>query len=497
MTDQQRADFSRAEGFPFDTTPFLDELGRRGVRFGRAYTPMPICSPARCSLMTGRYPKATRVRQNSARHNALAETHLMRFLRQQGYSCHLTGKNHSGLDDRDFDSTSHYFHTGATTAETTAEERAMDDWLVSLDHGVHPEPTPFPLACQPAVRIVDDAIDVVDQRDDRPFMLWLSFPEPHNPYQVPEPYFSLFPEEDFPERIAGPEAAQRKGGSWWWLRQLIERKRTGYDGRWRRYRANYCGMLRLIDDQIRRLVDHLEASGLRENTVIIFVADHGDYAGDYGLQRKGAGMPECLVRVPFLISGPGIAPRARARMDFVSLVDIFPTICEMVGEEIPVGVQGRSLWPMLTGASYPTEEFRSVYAESGFGGLPYTEDDAYPLHFSHEGQSFDELNSFTQSGNTKMVRMGQWKLLYDVLGRGELYDLSRDRAELNNRYDDPALANIRSRLLEELLTWTIRTEDDLPNAQYVAKRDKHNWYAPYRQEEPVVVDEIRLVPRAS
>src|SRR5207245_1930039 len=97
------------------------------------------------------------------------------------------------------------------------------------------------------------------------------------------------------------------------------------------------------------------------------------YAGDYGLQRKGVGLPECLVRIPLLFRGPGIPPQAALREEFVSLVDLMPTLCEMLGAEIPYGVQGRSLWPLLTGQAYPAAEFRSIYAEAGFGGLPYGE----------------------------------------------------------------------------------------------------------------------------
>src|SRR5919202_3749929 len=107
-----------------------------------------------------------------------------------------------------------------------------------------------------------------------PFFLWLSFPEPHNPYQVPEPYFSLFPEEAVPERVAGPEALARKTGplgeKWRWERHLIEASYPGYDAHWRRYRANYCGMLRLLDDQLRRFVGRLQARGLWENTILLF-----------------------------------------------------------------------------------------------------------------------------------------------------------------------------------------------------------------------------------
>jgi arylsulfatase A-like enzyme len=130
---------------------------------------------------------------------------------------------------------------------------------------------------------------------------------------------------------------------------------------------------------------------------------------------------------------------------------------------------------LLTGQDYPPEEFRSVYAELGFGGLPYTADERPPLHYPYDGPTFDELNSVTQSGNLKMVRMGQWKLLYDLLGRGELYDLEHDPGELQNLFDDPSHRDRRLTLTEELLRWTIRTEDDLPGARYLPKRGDHNW----------------------
>src|SRR5688572_17851466 len=99
MTDQQRADFSHAEGYPLDPTPFVDRLGREGARFRHAYTPMPTCGPARCSLMTGRWPKATRVRENSGLGNITALTDLPHTLREQGYRILLSGKNHTHLTE--------------------------------------------------------------------------------------------------------------------------------------------------------------------------------------------------------------------------------------------------------------------------------------------------------------------------------------------------------------------------------------------------------------
>lgn len=168
---------------------------------------------------------------------------------------------------------------------------------------------------------------------------------------------------------------------------------------------------------------------------------------------------------------------------------------------IPHGVQGRSLWPLLTGQSYPAEEFRSIYSTVGLGGLYYVEDDDIPYSSaslssgapqnksSIYGVGWDELNKVTQSGLQKMVRMGDWKLIYDMMGYGQLYHLSSDPCELNNLFDDPSAADAQKQLMEELLMWTIRSQDGLPtgtqNRKYQTKWSrKHNWYTPYRQRKP-------------
>ena len=468
MTDQQRADFFAGEGFALDTMPFIEALGRQGARFSRAYTPSPTCAPARCAMLTGRFPKATRVRENGGIKNIFRPDDLLDVLRAQGYALYLSGKNHTYRKVPDFDAAASYMHTGAHNPHKSEAEQAFDQWLLDLDHGVAPEATPFPLECQLPYRIVRDAIGHLEAHDrNKPFFLWLSFPEPHNPYQAPEPYFSLFPEDEMPAPVASAQDGARKGPKWRWEQQMIESKRPGYRDQWRRYRANYCGMIRLIDDQIRRFVDYLEAIGQKENTLFVFTSDHGDYAGDYGLQRKGVGLPECLVRVPLIIAGPQV--RAAARSEFVSLVDLFPTLCEMVGVEIPYGVQGRSLWPLLTGQACDPRQFKSIYAEVGFGGEFYDETERPPLHFPYEGPTFDELNSVTQSGKLKMVRQDRWKLLFDHTGHGELYDVQGDPSELNNLWDAPEHRVARQEMTEELLRWTIRTEDDLPLGAYTPK----------------------------
>lgn len=476
MTDQQRAGLTAAEGFPLDTMRFCDSFAATGTRVRRAYTTAPACVPARTSLLTGRWPSTHRVRQNSATHQVVRGADVLDVLRDAGYELHFAGKTHMYRGREDFDTfAGPYWHERGP--DETAQQQAFAQWLQSIDHGPSREPTPFPVEVQYPYRIVSDAIAGLRQRDrSRPFFSFVSFPEPHNPYQVPEPYFSMFAERDVPDRLAGPEAAYAKGGMFRWLRDLVEEKRPGYDDLWRRYRANYCGMLRLIDDQVRRLVEYLREAELLENTLVLYVADHGDYFADYGLQRKGAGLPDVLMRIPFWAVGPGVLARDNAT-DFVSLADLFPTVCEAVGQPIPLGVQGRSLWPLLTGGDYPAEEFASVYAERGFGGLPYAEDARPPLHFPYAGTKYDCLNSVTQSGFTRMLRHGDWKLTYDSTGVGELYNLAADPLELEDRWADPSLSELRAGLTELLLRWSTRLTDELPSANYETRRVPRNWWS--------------------
>lgn len=481
MTDQQRADLTAATGFSLDTMPTIDALGRAGTVFSAGYTPAPLCVPARVSMFTGRFPSAHRVRQNSTGKQAFFGEDLLDVLRGRGYAVGFSGKPHFHRELTDFDAArGPFMHEGG--APDGEGDAAFDAWLHDLDHGVADAPTPFPLENQLPYRIVSGAIDVMDElassQPGAPRFSWVSFPEPHNPYQVPTPYFELFDEAQVPARAAGPEARDAKGPMFRWLGELFETKRPGFDEQWRRYRASYYGMLRLIDDQIARLLEHLDL----DNTLVLFVADHGDFVGEYGLQRKGAGMPEVLMRIPFQVTGPGV--RAGQVLNApVSLVDILPTICELVDVPIPDGVQGRSLAPLLRGEPARSAEFGSIYGELGYGGVPYREDEHPALHFDYDGPTLDELNTVTMSGGMRMVREGRHKLTIDVDGHVELYDLQTDPVELVDLADDPDHASVRARLLETLARWMIRVADDLPRGAYVPKTAPHNWrWAPSTEE---------------
>ncbi len=483
MADQHRVGLTRRSGFPFDTMPALDRLAARGVAFDRAYTTAPLCVPARVSLLTGRWPHAHRVRQNPAERFAYFDKDLFQVVRAFGYKTGITGKNHSHVTPEKVDFYRSYGGSRGWTPEPAPKELVdFDTWRARLNHCVAPEPAPFPVESQFPYRIVSDAIEFIQQAGAQPFALWVSFPEPHNPYQVPKPYFDMFPPDKLPQRQAGPEALRTKGFKWQWLRQLEEQTYPGYDNTWRRTRSNYLGMLRLIDDQIGRLMRHINL----DETIVVYISDHGDFFCDYGLMRKGVDLPEALTRIPMVWTGLGIQPQAN-HPAFVSIADVMPTLCEAIGAPIPHGAQGRSLWPLLQAKEYPREEFATIYAEVGFGGMNYQAGDKFPpgagLMPGPKGAtpSFNELNPVTQSGNLKMVRRGDWKLTFDMMGTGELFNLASDPYELKNLYGQSDCAAMQNRLMADLLQWTIRTQDDLPDAAYEAKRPQRNWYAPYKQ----------------
>ena len=479
MTDQQRADVSRREGFALDTTPFLDRLATRGMWFDRAYTTMPACVPARISMLTGRYPSATHVRTNHNIEDAHYSEDLFDVFRKHGYATGLCGKNHSHLTPEKADFWYECGHLGIQRDDLTDEEKAFNKFMEGTHFHMSVEPTPFPVEFQIARRLVTHAQNWVESVD-RPFLLWLSFPEPHNPYQVPEPYYSMFPPESLPPCRTDASDLAAKGFKFEWCWRSFLKAFPDFDEQIQRMRANYLGMLRLIDDQVQRFVQFLDDNGLRENTIIVFMSDHGDFVGEYGLMRKGPELPEALTRIPLQFSGPEIVANAKPHGAHVSIADVMPTLCEAAGIPLPDGVQGRSLWPMLTGKDYPKIEFASAYAEHGFGGLHYTEhEDLDPakdgLTPAKDGEwgSLDCLNSWTQSGQMRMVRKGDWKLVFDMQGQGQLYNLQDDPSEVENLYDKPERESRRLELLEDLLAWRLRVEDPLPlpRRRYVMKLD--------------------------
>ena len=291
MTDQQRADLCGREGFPLAVTPYVDQLAQENVWFNKAYTVAPASSPARCSMFTGRFPSATHVRTNHNIPDIFFEQDLVGVLKENGYKTALVGKNHAYLKPADLDFWSEYGHWGKNK-KTTPEEKETARFLNQKARGQWLEPSPIPVEEQHPAKIVNETLSWIESQKENPFFVWVSFPEPHNPYQVCEPYYSMFSPDKLPVLKTSRKDLEKKGEKYRILAELEDASCPNLEQDLPRIRANYIGMIRLIDDQIKRLIESLKASGQFENTIFVVLSDHGDYWGEYGLIRKGAGLSE-------------------------------------------------------------------------------------------------------------------------------------------------------------------------------------------------------------
>lgn len=469
MTDQQQAALSKAMGFPLDLTPSIDQLGREGVRFANAYTPSPICTPARVSFLSGRYVSGHGCSNNCGKlkdanfvdafivpkFKVMAGQNLYGHLKNHGYHTAIIGKNHAHADNDDFDYARSFHHRMEFAHDKSPDNAAFDEWLDGLQHVMSHQPAPYGVEQQLPHRIVDQSIAWIDQQKDaaQPFAMWVSFPEPHNPYQTCEPYFSMFDGDNYLPPATTVQDGRSKGHRWSAMRDKLEHALGDEDveNHIRRSRTNYFGMLRLIDDEVKRLVEHLKAQGLYDNTLIVFTSDHGDFTGEYGLIRKGVNLPECLIRIPLLFAGGGICPSTPSAHLFPNLVDLFPTICDYAGVVPPKGMQGKSLKPILDGNTAPAGAFDVAYTEYGDGSPMMGLEDFERLKPRMFRAPFLEGGPYWSSGSVRSLRKGDWKLIVDDLGAVELYHLATDPWELHNRATDPECTPIRSELFAALV----------------------------------------------
>ncbi|WP_024346345.1 sulfatase-like hydrolase/transferase [Lacrimispora indolis] len=469
MTDQQRWDLRKSRGYELDTMPFIDQWAKGGVDFDRAYTPNPTCMPARVSMFTGRYSQCHQVRTNHNAVDALYTEDLMDVLKSCGYRMALCGKNHSHRKNEEFDYYETCGHLGNEgEINTTPAQKEFAKFLIDTKHMETHVPSPQGVEVQHPYRNVSSIFRFIDETEEnQPFFAWLSFAEPHNPYQVPEPYFNMFPPESLPELAAGAADLEGKGPRFVWLRKVWEQVLgSDIDKRILRARSNYHGMLRLIDDQFKRLITGLRERDLEKDTIVIFVSDHGDFAGEYGLIRKGPDLPDGLAHIPMIWRGPGIPAHGRRNTEFVNLIDVLPTICNLLEVDIPLGCQGKSLLPVLKDEEIPKQEFDTAYAESGYSGLFWNEADELTL--PQEGavpknwEAFDCLNTWTQCGQVRALWKGDYHIQLNMMGEGYLYNLKNDPHECRNLWEDGDSQGIKTELLIQLSAAMMKASDPLP-----------------------------------
>ncbi|MEM9319979.1 MAG: sulfatase-like hydrolase/transferase [Pseudomonadota bacterium] len=476
--DQQRADCFGFQGRKIKT-PHLDQLARDGTWFDACITPSVVCQPARASILTGQLCRSHGVHDNGIDLDpAIGEKGFAGTLAAAGYQTAFFGKAHF--------STYHTYAATGTPECLLSSAQYGADWtgpymgfqhveLMLVGHNWWaPEKPPagqhyerfyhmdgrgdaktelmwanagdtkdaaqtwhsrLPLAWHNSPWTADRAIEWLrhGRQDAQPFCTWISFPDPHHPFDCPEPWSRLHnPEEvDLP-----PHRTRHFEGKPWWHQAAIENEpgdqkyaelRKAYsripeqtDAQLREIIANTYGQIALIDHQVGRILNALDEAGLSQNTIVIYISDHGDWLGDHGLILKGPMHYEGLLRVPMIVRGQGVLAGHQVA-EPVSTLDLAATFADYAEAEPLLRQHGQSLRPLLQSA-----DAKRDFALNEWG-----------LGSNRVGVELE----------LRTVRTRRHKLTLDLnSGAGELYDLETDPHELTNLFDDASYAELRREL---------------------------------------------------
>jgi arylsulfatase A-like enzyme len=521
-------------------TPSLERLASEGVRFEYGITPHPLCVPARVSMMTSRFAHSTGARRNETLMPA-GELHAFRIWKELGYTTGLIGKNHCFIQESDLDLLDvrlELSHRGLSQGDYLGEDASTQgmEWVVPRDviteshssrDGIKGgsgggnfvvsdhdlagySSSAIPTQIESFLERVVDG-EVFDGnggtgKQTKPFAIQVSFPDPHSPNEVPQKYADMVPPSsiDLPPTREGefddPSVPERNRV----LYEMLKLEGKSEEDV-RNIVGTYLAMTRFVDDGIGRIIDKLDELGIRDNTIIVFTADHGDFAGEHNMFGKGGVYYDSLVRVPYIVSwlGGGV-PQGVVDDSPVSTIDLLPTILQLSGvadfmtsphqeqgqDYPPAGprllaevnsdiitseslrrLQGKPL-PTVTNAPSRT----AAFSEYGTGGPAFTMEMLMRLpESSGSAAVMDSLWAREAEGRRKMVRTRDWKYVTDLsnssssesdastaFANDELYDLKNDPWEHTNVAHDAKNVGVISNMRALLIDWMLDTEDYNP-----------------------------------
>lgn len=436
VADQLRYDcLGSSERFPVKT-PHLDRLAREGARFTNAFTPSPVCAPARQALLTGRCADSFGALWNydfiPTKTPSPCERYWTSQLQVQGYRTAFVGKWHSSLE------------AGALAFgfdeyigfDTYQKERIAGRYEnISYTGGWFGEANPIPLQDAKDSWAADTVSRLIQtySRENRPWHIRMDITDPHLPCRPSEPFASMYsPEEiapwdSFGDRFEDKPYIQRQ--------QIVNWGLEGLDWKdWQPCVARYYGMVSQVDYNIGRILDALDRSGGRDNTLVIFTSDHGDLCGGHGMLDKHYVLYDDVTHVPLIVRYPGRISAGTVVDDFVSnCLDIPPTVeayCQLDTSRLGVR-HGRSLLPLLE----DMPDGSSAFADRNFSVS------------AGNGQQF---GLYTQ----RSIRTHQSKYIWNATDIDEFYDLICDPGEKHNLIRSPQrqeeIAALRRTLYQEL-----------------------------------------------
>lgn len=445
-TDQMRADLMGCAGNPIIQTPHIDILARRGIRFEQAYSPTPICIPARATIMTGMEGHSMGITTYVEGFHLPTEATLPKVLSDAGYETRLVGKMHV------YPERCHYgFHSmllceeGRMFGAKSSEKRGYDDyeqWLTeqgyhgqAFAHGIANNeyamsPWHLPDHLHPTEWIADQSCKTILRRDwTRPLFLWASFTAPHPPLTPLMRDLYMYERDEMPKPVVGDWSEDHS--------LYHQRYRASYAAETRTdketdmaYRGFYASITQ-VDRAINRIMGTLREAGILGNTWIIFTSDHGDNMGDHGLWFK-ANFTRGACNIPLIVVPPSNSSirnesweSGRTNASPVGLQDILPTCMEIAGIPVSEGLDGKSLLPLI---QEPDESSvrNTLLGEFGFVGKRtlmvtdgkwkyiWFEEDGHELLFDLQEDPLEKQNQAQRN----LDQLSQWRAeLAEILGR--------------------------------------------------------------------------------
>lgn len=446
MADQLGASALPAYGHPVVKTPNLDRIAARGATFTNCYTSFPLCAPARISFMTGQLCSHIHAWDNAAQIPSDIPTYA-HYLRYLGYRTCLSGKMHFIGPDQ-----MHGFEERVTTDICPADFNWTADWddpwrTMDWFHNML-NVTNAGIANRSLQQDYDEDVshhacrwlfDHARGDDDRPFLLVASFTHPHDPYVTPQRFWDLYDDDaiDLPTvPYIPPEKRDAHSRRLWEQYDRGEMNIT--DDLIRKARHAYYGSVSYLDERIGDIMNALTLTGQEKDTIVIFLADHGDMLGERGLWYKMS-FYDWSARVPLLMAGPGIPAGARIESN-ASIIDVLPTLVDIAA---PDGWNG-----------YPAEP-------DGKSLLPLFADDAGDRIVASELMSEGVDTPYV------MLRKGDYKIMHADGDPAQLFDMRKDPDELHNLAEDPDHADVLAGMMREIRArWDMAAlRDDIVKSQ--------------------------------
>jgi len=425
--DQHNASCLGYAGHPFIKTPNLDKLAQKGASFNNMYACSALCCPSRTSFYTGTY-----VRTHGHAHNdgdlLKSLPSILTELGKDGYTRIQTGKNHLPPSvAKDFDDmwTEKTQHNGKEYKEKGVTFKLDEPWSQHFHSGCWG----FEEKHHRGVWTAQKTIDFLDSKDSKenPFFCWTSFAPPHSPHMPPESLDNMYKPEDIPidweeyYRFEQSKMQKRPMVEDFWKLGSVRHDIKIFQ----KAVCRYFALITLVDREIGRILESLEDNGLSDNTIVIFTADHGDFAGEYGQLGKNLPAYDPLIKIPFIYYDPYNPYHGRVVESMFQNVDLFPTLMDRLGLPVPPTVHGKSFLPALAG---------------------------------HPGCYREQV--FSETAMEKTIRTKDWKLTYFVRHphKGQLFRMSPEVNEIDNLWSDPNYQYIKIELLEDLMAWMVTCE---------------------------------------